>query len=319
LLSSSGEEVVKVEEELIGFSPDKDTVLTVGVFDGVHLGHKRLITELLHKASKDNYLAVVVTFRQHPEDLLSKSPKLPFLTDIQTRTRLLKKAGVDIVVPLSFTTELASLEARCFVELLMKYLKMRGLVIGPDFALGKDRTGDTKNLTELGKNMDFDVTVVPPLVINNEIVSSTTIRKAMADGDMEKYRKFTGRSFNLHGKVVTGSGRGGGLGFPTANLNVRGGQAVPPDGVYAGWAHVNGKIYQTMTNVGLCPTFEATERTIEAYLLDYNGDLYGHELTVDFIAKLRDEKKFDNEDDLKAQVEIDIRKGKEILSAVGAN
>lgn len=310
---------MKVEEELIGFSPEKDTVLTIGVFDGVHLGHKRLITELLRKAAKGNYLAGVVTFRQHPEDLLSKNTKLPFLTDMQTRTRLLKKAGVDIVVPLSFTTELASLEAHRFIGFLSKYLKMRGLVIGPDFALGKDRTGDTKNLTELGKNMDFDVTVVPPLVIDNEIVSSTTIRKAMADGDMEKYRRFTGRSFNLHGKVVAGSGRGGGLGFPTANLNVRDGQAVPPDGVYAGWAHVNGKIYQTMTNVGLCPTFEGTERTIEAYLLDYNGDLYGHELTVDFIAKLRDEKKFETEDELKAQVEADIRKGKEILNTVGAN
>ena len=150
---------------------------------------------------------------------------------------------------------------------------MIGLVVGPDFALGRDRQGDTDYLAELGKQTGFDVTVVPPMIIDNEVVSSTTIRKAMADGNMEKYRKFTGRSFNLHGKVVAGSGRGGGLGFPTANLNVSDGQAVPPDGVYAGWAHINGKVYQTMTNVGLCPTFSGTERTIEAYLLDYNGDL----------------------------------------------
>lgn len=310
---------MKVEEELSRFSPEKDTVLTVGVFDGVHLGHKRLITELLEKAGKRNCLAGVVTFRQHPEDLFTMNSRLPFLTDIQTRTALLKKVGVDIVVPLSFTTELASLEARRFVELLQKYLKMIGLVVGPDFALGKDRQGDTGYLAELGKQMGFDVTVVPPLIIDNEVVSSTTIRKAMADGDMEKYRKFTGRSFNLHGKVVAGSGRGGGLGFPTANLNVSDGQAVPPDGVYAGWAHINGKVYPTMTNVGLCPTFSGTERTIEAYLLDYNGDLYGHELTVDFIAKLRDEKKFDTEDELKAQVAADIENGKEILKSVGAN
>ena len=310
---------MQVEEELASFSSDKNTVLTVGVFDGVHLGHKRLITELLAKADERDYLAGVVTFRQHPEDLLSKKAKLPFLTDIQTRVELLKKAGVDIVVPLSFTNELARLEARSFIELLQKYLRMRGLVIGPDFALGKSRKGDTGYLAELGKEMGFDVTVVPPLVIDDEVVSSTTIRKAMASGDMEKYRRFTGRSFNLHGKVVAGAGRGGDLGFPTANLDVNDGQAVPPDGVYAGWAHINGKVYQSMTNVGLCPTFDGTERTIETYLLDYNGDLYGHELTVDFIAKLRDEKKFETEDELKAQVEIDIQNGKEILRTVGAN
>jgi riboflavin kinase/FMN adenylyltransferase len=310
---------VRVEEELAGFSPDKDTFITIGVFDGVHLGHKRLISELLDKAVKRGCLSGVVTFRQHPEDLFSKVTKLPFLTDIDTRTTLLKKAGVDIIVPLSFTMELANLEARVFIGLLQKHLRMRGLVIGPDFALGRNRKGDTTALMELGKEMDFDVTVVPPLVIDNEIVSSTVIRKAMADGDMEKYRKFTGRSFNLHGKVVAGSGRGGGLGFPTANLNVSDGQAVPPDGVYAGWAHINGEVYQSMTNVGLCPTFGDTGRTVEAYLLDYSGDLYGHELTVDFIAKLRDEKKFASEDELKAQVAKDVEKGKEILKSVGAN
>lgn len=310
---------MRVEEELAGFSPDKDTFITIGVFDGVHLGHKRLISELLDKAVKRGYLSGVVTFRQHPEDLFSKVTKLPFLTDIDTRTTLLKKAGVDIIVPLSFTMELANLEARIFIGLLQKHLRMRGLVIGPDFALGRNRKGDTTALMELGKEMDFDVTVVPPLVIDNEIVSSTVIRKAMADGDMEKYRKFTGRSFNLHGKVVAGSGRGGGLGFPTANLNVSDGQAVPPDGVYAGWAHINGEVYQSMTNVGLCPTFGDTGRTVEAYLLDYSGDLYGHELTVDFIAKLRDEKKFASEDELKAQVAKDVEKGKEILKSVGAN
>jgi riboflavin kinase/FMN adenylyltransferase len=310
---------VQVEKELAEFTPGRDTVLTVGVFDGVHLGHKRLISELLRKARKRHLLAGVVTFRQHPEDIFSKNMKLPFLTDIETRSKLLKKAGVDFIVLLSFTRELAGLEARGFVGLLQKYLRMRGLVVGPDFAMGKGRKGDATALAELGKEMDFDVTVVPPLIIDNEVVSSTTIRKAMAEGNMEKYRKFTGRSFNLHGKVVAGTGRGCGLGFPTANLNVNEGQALPPDGVYAGWAHANGKVYRSMNNVGLCPTFDGTERTVEAYLLDYNGDLYGHELTVDFIAKLRDEKKFDSEAELKAQLTEDVRKGKEILKSVGAN
>ena len=308
-----------VEEELASFSPEIDTLLTVGVFDGVHLGHKHLISELLRQAGENGLLSGVVTFRQHPEDLLSSKKQLPFLTDIKTRVRLLQNEGVDIIVPLSFTKDLARLDARRFIGLLRKHLKMRGMVIGSDFALGKGREGDTGTLRRLGKEMDFSVTVVPPMEINGEVVSSTTIRKAMAEGNMEKVRMLTGRYFSLHGRVVTGAGRGEGLGFPTANLDVNSGQALPPDGVYAGLAHINGKIYQTMTNVGKDPTFGVSERTIEAYLLDYSGDLYGHELTVDFVARLRDEKKFKNVDELKKQVAEDVRQGKNILESTGVN
>jgi len=310
---------VLVEEELTDFSPESDTIVTVGVFDGVHLGHKRLISELLKQAGQKGMLPAVVTFRQHPEDLLSSKTKLPYLTDIQTRIKLLNNEGVDIIVPLSFTEELAGLDARRFIGLLQKHLRMCGLVIGSDFALGKGREGDTDTLRRLGKDAGFSVTVVPPLEIAGEVVSSTTIRKAMAEGNMKKVRKLTGRYFSLHGKVVTGAGRGEGLGFPTANLDVNSGQALPPDGVYAGLARINGKIYQTMTNIGNDPTFGGTKRTVEAYLLDYHGDLYGYELTVEFVAKLRDEMKFASADDLIKQVAEDVRQGKNILESTGVS
>ena len=304
-----------VEEELAKFSPEKDTILTIGVFDGVHLGHRLLISKLLERARKKNLLSGVVTFRQHPEDLFTSQAKLPFLTDMKSRTSLLKKEGIDIVVPLSFTTELAQFGARQFVMLLQKYLRMRGLVIGPDFALGKDREGNTTTLKRLGKEMDFSVTVVPPLVINGEVVSSTAIRKALADGNMKKINQLTGSSFALRGKVVTGSGRGEGLGFPTANLDISKRQALPPDGVYASWAHINGKTYQSMTNIGQCPTFGESERTVEAYLVDYSGDLYEHNLQIDIVDRLRDEKKFETVDELKTQIAEDIRQGREILES----
>jgi riboflavin kinase/FMN adenylyltransferase len=308
-----------VEQELARFSPERDTVLTIGVFDGVHLGHKHLIAELLHQARQKQLLSGVVTFRHNPEKLLSHRNKLPFLTDIDERTGLLKNEGVDFVIPLSFTPELAQLSAREFIVLLKKYLKMRGLVIGTDFALGKERQGDTGALLKLGQAMDFSVTVVPPLIINGKIVSSTAIRKALADGDMKKYGELTGRTFSLHGKVVAGAGRGEGLGFPTANLDISSRQAIPPDGVYAGLAHINGKVYQSMTNIGQNPTFGNSERTIESYLIDYHGDLYGHEISIDFVAKLRDEKKFKSIDELKKQVAEDIRQGKTILKSIGEN
>jgi len=308
---------VLVEEELSRFSPERDTLLTVGVFDGVHLGHKRLISRLLEEAGQRNLLSGVVTFRQHPEELLSPRTQLPFLTDIEERIGLLKNEGVDMIIPLSFTTELAQLSARQFVGLLQKYLRMRGLVIGSDFALGKGREGDTDTLEKLGQDMNFSVTVVPPFVINGEVVSSTAIRKAMAAGDMKKVNKLTGRPFSLQGKVITGAGRGVGLGFPTANLDISSKQARPPDGVYASWAHIDGKIYQSMVNIGQCPTFGGGEGTVEAYLVDYRGDLYGRELKIDIVARLRDEKKFDTVEELKEQVAEDVRQGKKILNSMG--
>lgn len=302
-----------VEEELARFTPAKDTALTIGVFDGVHLGHKHLISILLEKAKQDDLLSGVITFRQHPEDLFSPKTKLPFLTDMKARTSFLKKEGIDFVVPLTFSSELAKLDARTFIGLVQKHLKMRHLVIGEDFALGRDRAGDTVVLEKIGKETGFKVTVVPPLMINGEVVSSTAIRKAMAAGDMPRVRRLAGHYFSLHGRVVPGTGRGEGLGFPTANLNVSRGQALPPDGVYTSWAHINGKAYESLTNVGLCPTFDSTERTIETYIIDYSGDLYGNDLYVDLVGKLREEEKFGSIDDLKTQIVNDIEEGRKIL------
>jgi riboflavin kinase/FMN adenylyltransferase len=293
-------------------------VLTIGVFDGVHLGHKHLISKLREEAARQKMLSGVVTFRHNPEKLLSHRNKLPFLTEIEERVELLKHEGVDIVVPLSFTPELAQLSADYFIELLQRHLRMRGLVIGPDFALGRDREGNIEYLEKLGRQKNFSVTVVPPLTVNGKTVSSTSIRKALADGDMAKFNELTGRTFQLHGKVVTGAGRGEGLGFPTANLDVSSQQAIPQDGVYASMTHINGQVYRSVTNIGTNPTFGKNERTIESFLLDYHGDLYGHEISLDFVTKLRDEKKFHSAEELKKQVAEDIENGIEILKSKGA-
>jgi riboflavin kinase/FMN adenylyltransferase len=239
---------------------------------------------------------------------------LLFLTTIEERIELLKQEGVDVVIMLSFTPELAQIGARQFVSFLQKHLRMRGLIIGADFALGKRREGDTEALRKLGEEMGFTVSVVPPLVLNGEIVSSTAIRQALAAGDMRKARELAGRPFSLHGKVVTGAGRGEGLGFPTANIEVGPEHALPPDGVYATRAHINGNAYPSMTNIGQCPTFGGCQRTIETFLLDYQGDLYGRDLKIDIIDRLRDEKKFGSVDELKAQVAEDVSRGRKLLS-----
>lgn len=306
-------------DEIAGFRPEKDTVLTIGVFDGVHLGHKHLIARLVREARQRGLLAGIITFRSHPLDLLSPGTGLCMLADIDERVRLILNEGVDFVLPLTFTADLARMSARDFVTLLQKHLRMRGLVLGPDFALGRNREGNVERLQELGREMGFMVTAVPPLRLDSRVPSSTAIRQALAEGDVPTANRLAGRPFSLHGTVVRGAGRGTSLGFPTANLNIEPCYALPADGVYASWAHVNGNAYPAMTNVGTCPTFDGCPRTVEVYIIDYSGDLYGKDLRVDFLERVRKEKKFPSVEALKKQMAEDVVKGRAILERPTGN
>jgi riboflavin kinase/FMN adenylyltransferase len=301
------------EEELAQLSPKKETLLSIGVFDGVHLGHKHLFKQLTLKAQEQNLMSVVVTFKQHPQEVLSPQTKLPFLTSLEQKIRLIKNEGVKAVIPLSFTRELAQISAHQFVSLLKKHLRMRGLIIGPDFALGRNREGNINALRTLGQSMNFSVTVVSPATINGEVISSTITRNALARGDMKKVYDMLGRYFSLDGRVVTGSSRGIELGFPTANLNIDPEQALPTDGVYATWTYIDDHAHQSVTNIGKRPTFGSGERTVEVHILDYHGDLYRQELKIDIIARLRGEKKFSTAEELKRQITEDVKRGRAIL------
>lgn len=308
---------MQVEEELARLSPEKDMLLTVGVFDGVHLGHKYLILQLTQNARQQDLLSGVVTFRQHPQEVLSPQTEWRYLTDPTARTSLLKNEGVDEIIFLSFTHELAQLSASQFLGLLKKYLKMRGLVVGPDFALGRGREGNIDTLRTLGRDMDFDVTVIPPVMINGEVVSSTTIRNALANGDMKRVHSLMGRPFSLNGRVTSGAKRGAKLGFPTANLDIDPQQALPAEGVYATRAYIDDQIYQSMTNIGRRPTFPGSNRTVEVLILDYHHDLYERQLKIDIIERLRGEKRFDTAEALKQQIDEDIKQGRLILNSQG--
>jgi len=306
---------MQIEEELAKLRPKKDTLLTIGVFDGVHLGHKYLLSQLTEQAREQNLLSGVVTFNQHPQEVLSPQAKLPFLTDLTQRINLLKNEGVEAIITLSFTSELAQLSTYQFVNLLKKYLRMRGLVVGADFALGQNREGNTNTLRTLGQDMNFSVTVIPPVMINGEVVSSTAIRNALADGDMKRVLNLVGRPFSLTGRVTSGAGRGIELGFPTANLDIDPGQALPAEGVYATWSHIDGQAYQSMTNIGKQPTFGGSQRIVEVYILDYRSNLYGRELKIDIMERLRGEKQFDTAEELKKQIAEDVKQGRAILNS----
>ena len=306
---------MQVDEELAELAPDKDMMLTIGVFDGVHLGHKYLISQLTGSARQQGLLSGVVTFRQHPREILSPQNRPLYLTIFTEKVRLLKEEGVDAVILLSFTEELARLNASQFVSLLQKHLRMRGLIIGPDFALGHNREGNTDYLRHLGQNTGFSLTVIPPITANGETVSSTAIRNALANGNIKKVNNLMGRPFSLQGQVASGAGRGLELGFPTANIEVDSRQALPADSVYATWAHFDNSIYQSVTNIGRRPTFDGHERTVETFVIDYRGDLYGSQLRIDIVERLRSEKRFDSVEELKRQMAEDVKQGVAILNS----
>ena len=304
---------MQVAEELAAVAPNRHTLLTIGVFDGVHVGHQYLFGELRKQAEERGFLGGVVTFRQHPQTVLKPQSQVSYLTTLEERTRLIRNLGIEIVAALSFTPQLSQLSARQFVLLLKEYLKMRGLVIGPDFTLGRGREGDAAYLSALGQELDFSVDVVQPFKRNDETVSSTAIREALARGDVAKVTKFLGRNFSLSGPVVRGVERGRTLGFPTANLAVNSKQALPADGVYVTRVYITDSTYKAVVNIGMRPTFGEEDRTIEVFLLDFRGDLYGEEIKVELVERLRAERKFDSADELKAQINKDVERARAIL------
>ena len=289
-------------------------LLTIGVFDGVHLGHKHILSELVEQAKRNNLISGVITFKQHPQRLLEPHSSLPFLTNLPQKIKLLKDEGVEVVITLSFTLELAQTGAYQFISLLQKYLSMRGLVLGPDFTLGRNQEGNADTLRTLSNCINFSLTVVPQIKINGEVVSSTAIRSALANGDIKKANVMLDRYFSLGGYVITGTGRGTDLGFPTANLDIEPERALPADGIYATWAYIDNHRYQSVTNIGKRPTFGEGEQTVEVYILEFQGNLYRHEIKIDIIERLRREEKFNTTEELKKQIEEDIKRARAILN-----
>jgi len=307
-----------LDQELARSSSGRDSMLTIGVFDGVHRGHQHLIGRLIRDAAATRRLAGVVTFRDHPATILRPDFKPRYLTSLDERIRLLRALGVDFVVPITFDVDLSRLHVRDFAARLQRHLRMRGLVVGPDFAMGHNRQGDSKTLAALGGEMGFTVGVVDLLVDGGHAVKSTAIRNALSRGEVAGVAEMLGRSFALSGTVITGHRRGRTLGFPTANLDVPPEMAVPPDGIYATWARVGKACYMAATSIGTRPTFDdRTGRSIEAFLLDFSGDLYGKTLRLEFVQRLRDELKFDTVDALLAQIGRDVELTRAILQGSG--
>ena len=303
-------------EDLTSLKPKGETILTVGVFDGVHLGHKRLLSVLNKQAKEDNLISGVITFRQHPLSLLKPELNPPFLTNLPQKITLLKNEGVDFIIPLTFSLATAQTGARHFIELLIKQLNMRSLALGQDFTVGRNQEGTADFLSALSRDMDFKLTVVPHLKINKEVVSSTAIRKALAEGDIKKANAMLGRYFSLDGNIITGTGRGMESGFPTANIDIEPQRAIPADGVYATRACIDNRQYHSVTNIGGCPTFGDNEKSVEVHIIDLQANLYRRKLKIDIIDRLRGEKCFKDSQELKEQIGNDIKQALAILTSL---
>ena len=307
---------MSIDEELLKHSPARDSVLTIGVFDGVHRGHGHLMAHLSAQATRSGLLSGVVTFRNHPASVLSPDFRAAYLTTVDERLHLITQLGVDFVVPLTFDLELSRVTARRFVDLLKRHLRMTAMVAGPDFALGRNREGDISTLAALGDQMGFLVHVVEPLVDEHgRVIGSTTVRDALTQGDVTLVAELQGRNFVLEGTVVKGLGRGAPMGFPTANLKLQEGIAVPGDGIYATWAHIEGKRHMAATSIGIRPTFDEAGHSVEAFILDFQGDLYGRDVRLEFVRRLRDEAKFESAEALHDQVGRDVDRTREILQS----
>ncbi len=305
---------MEIEQELANITPQGETLLTIGVFDGVHVGHRYLLEKLQQRAAEKNLLSGVVTFSLHPQSVLHPHNQLPWLSSLEDRIRAFQELGINIVAVLTFTPKVAQLSAQEFMSLVKKQLRMRGIMVGPDFTLGRGREGNINLLRSLGRELEFSVEVIPPFTINDEVVSSTLIRRALAQGDMRKVERLMGRYFYLGGKVITSDRRGRALGFPTANLDIKPQQALPGNGIYATIAQVDGKQFPSATNIGIRPTFGEGEKTVETHLLNYKGDLYGKDMRLEFVQKLRDEQRFPSSEELKVQIEKDVREVEAILA-----
>jgi riboflavin kinase/FMN adenylyltransferase len=304
---------VQLISELEGHTPERETLLAVGVFDGVHVGHQHLIRNLTQRAASRRLLSGVVTFRTNPRAVLSPETLMPRLTTIEERTRLLLELGVDLVVPITFEARVAALSAREFITLLQTHLRMQGLVIGPNFALGRGREGNAAALRALGRELGFTVDVVQPFKVDDLMASSTAVRRALGKGDMRTTSKLLGRHFSLSGRVEGGVERGHTLGYPTANIAVDSEQALPKDGVYATIGRLGTSVYKSVTNIGVRPTFDHGERTIEVFLIDFDADIYGETLTIDLVDNLRGEARFASAGELAAQIGRDVEHAKAIL------
>lgn len=298
--------------------PYKNVVITIGNFDGVHIGHQALFHKVIEKAKELGGTSIAMTFEPHPIRVLKQNNHPPLITLYEQKVELITKTGINILICIPFTRKFASIPAKEFIEeILVDRIGMKAIVVGEDYTFGKNREGNLDLLKIYGKQIGFEVIVVNRIQIPNnskDKISSSRIRELISEGKVAESEKLLGRYYQIRGTVMTGRDRGGRLlGFPTANIKLYD-ELSPKTGVYAVTVECKGSKYKGVANIGYSPTFDDRIFTVEAHILDFNDDIYGQKIRVNFIKRLRDEKKFLNISELSKQIRKDIDKARDILS-----
>ena len=303
-------------DELRANRPEGPTGVAFGVFDGVHLGHLHVLRALEAASLRGGLTPVVLTLSNHPLSVLRPEVPVVLITSLKERLALLAASGIERVIPVTFTREVSLYSAREFMAMLCDCLGLRHFVVGPDFALGRGREGTIPHLATLGTELGFTVETVEPFSLDGAPVRSTAVRQALQAGDVDSAAALLGRRFAVDGPVVEGEGRGGGLlGFPTANLGLGPLQALPADGIYATWMTVDGVRHAAAASVGIKPTFhDEGPRVVEAFVLDFEGSLYGEHARLEFVKRLRDQERFDSVDALAEQIRRDVEQTRASLA-----
>lgn len=308
---------MQIIRELTTAKINSPTVLTIGTFDGVHRAHQALIKQLTQSARERQAQATVVAFHPRPKAVLA--PQLnhnDYLTTPEERLALFAELGIDSLVLIPFTLELSYMSAHDFMKLLVERLQMIELWAGHDFALGKNREGNLEKLITLGQELNYTVREFTPILINGAIISSTKIRQLLLEGEVRQATDFLGRYPSFSSEIIQGARRGHSLGFPTANFAVPAERLLPANGVYATFVQLPGSKERLpgVTNVGIRPSFGESERTVETHIFDFDENLYGQRLTLEFVERLRPEKKFNGIDELAVQITHDANQARALLA-----
>ncbi|MFD1094711.1 bifunctional riboflavin kinase/FAD synthetase [Salegentibacter chungangensis] len=298
---------MKIHKGANAFSSDHQTAVTIGTFDGVHAGHRKIIERLVNSANANDLESAILTFFPHPRMVLQKESGIKLINTIEERTQLLESTGIDHLIIHPFTHQFSRLTAREFVrDILVNKLKAKKVIIGYDHRFGRNRTADIEDLREFGKEYDFEVEEISQQDVEEVAVSSTKIRNALLNGSVEKANRYLQTPFSLSGIVVEGRGLGKKFAYPTANLSIQEDyKLIPQNGVYVVKAEIDGKNYFGMMNIGTNPTVGGEEQSIETYFFGLDKDLYGRKLKIEMLVRIRDEKKFDSVDALKIAMKQD--------------
>ena len=298
---------MRIFDNLKSYSSEKKSILTIGTFDGVHIGHNKILKRLIQDSKKNNLSSLVMTFFPHPRMILNKSHEIKMIDTIDEKINLLEKTGLDNLIIHPFDNNFSKIRAKEFVEeILVKKLKIKEIIIGYDHKFGKDREASVEDLKKFGKDYMFTVKEIPAQEIDSIAISSTKIRNAILNGEIEKCNKFLGRNFILTGKVVYGDGLGKKIDFPTANIEIKETyKIIPKNGVYLVKTKINSNTYFGMMNIGIRPTVGGRNKSLEIHFFNFKDNIYGKNVSIEIIKKIRDEEKFSSIDQLKIQLKKD--------------